>query len=151
SSGSWTTLASMNTSRLYFASKILLNGNVFVEGGEYSNGVQNWTNTGEIYNTTTKAWTTIANFPQSQFGDDPSQLLDNGNVLAGYLSGPQTYFYNPTTNAWSAAGTKLNNERSDEEGWTKLADGSILSYDVFNSINTGTSTAQRYIPSSNTW
>jgi len=36
------------------------------------------TNTGEIYNPATNSWATIANFPQSQFGDDPSTLLPDG-------------------------------------------------------------------------
>jgi hypothetical protein len=39
----------------------------------------------------------------------------------------------------------------DEEGLTKLPDGTLLSYDVFNSVNTGVSTAQRYTPSTQTW
>jgi hypothetical protein len=148
--GTWTTLASMHQTRLYFASNVLPSGNVFVEGGEYSSA-GSFTNTGEVYNPSTNNWTTIANFPQTQFGDDPSVVLDGGNILTGYISGPQTYLYNPAANTWSAAGTKLNNEQSDEEGWARLADGSILSYNIFSSINTGTSTAQRYVPSTNTW
>ena len=33
--GTWTTLTTMNSSRLFFASDVLTNGNVFVAGGEY--------------------------------------------------------------------------------------------------------------------
>ena len=58
-------------------------------------------------------------------------------ILAGYLSGPQTYLYNIASNTWTQTGTKKNNDRSDEEGWVKLPDDSILSYDVF--VNTGNS------------
>ena len=153
STGTWSNLASMSLQRLYFGSNVLKDGRVLVVGGEYSgpSGTSNWTNTGEIYNPVANSWSGIANFPQSQFGDDPTMLLDDGRVLAGYLSGPQTYLYDPSTNTWTAAGTKLRNERSDEETWLKLADGSILSYDVFSSINTGVGSAQRYIPSTNTW
>src|SRR5262249_18394995 len=43
--------------------------------------------------------------------------------------------------------SKLRGDRSDEETWLKLSDGSILSYDVFASISSGTGSAQRYVPS----
>src|SRR5262249_25665671 len=95
SNGTWTTLAPMNTPRLYFASNMLQSGKVLVVGGEYTDAGQTFTRTGEIYDPLTDTWTVIADFPQSQFGDDPSVLLSNGNVLAGYISGPQTYLYNP--------------------------------------------------------
>lgn len=36
--GTWTRLAKMNNSRLFFASVLLTNGNVFVAGGEYGAG-----------------------------------------------------------------------------------------------------------------
>jgi methionine-rich copper-binding protein CopC len=151
--GTWSQLTSMGLERLYFGSNVLPDGRVFVVGGEYSGpfGSQNWINSGEIYNPVTNTWTGTANFPQSQFGDDPTVVLPDGRVLAGYLSGPQTYFYNPATNTWSAAGTKLRGDRSDEETWLKLPDDSILSYDVFASISTGVGHAQRYVPATNTW
>ncbi len=146
--GTWSTLATAPQYRLYYGSAVLTDGRVFVLGGEYSgpSTTANWINTGEIYNPATNAWTAIANFPQSQFGDDPVEVLPNGNVLAGYLSGPQTYIYNVAANTWSAAGTKLSNDRSDEETWIKMADGSILSYDIFAGPN-----AQKYSPTTNTW
>ncbi len=64
--GTWSTIASMSTQRLYYGSNVMQNGNVFVVGGEYSgpNGDQNLTNTGEIYNSTTNSWSPITNFPQ---------------------------------------------------------------------------------------
>jgi hypothetical protein len=151
SNGTWTTLASMHTPRLYFASNIMVDGRVFLEGGEYTNQGQVFTNTGEIYDPVANTWTTITKFPNSQFGDDPSQVLQDGTVFTGYISGPQTYTYNATTNAWTFAANKLRNEQSDEEGFSKLPNGDILSYDVFSSVNTGNSTAQYYNPSTNTW
>jgi autotransporter-associated beta strand protein len=151
--GTWSSLQSMGLQRLYYASNVLPSGKVFVQGGEYSgsNGNQNWTNTGEIYDPVANAWSNIANFPQSQFGDDPSEVLPDGRVLGGYLSGTQTYIYNPSTNAWSFAANKLHDDRSDEETWLKLPDGSILSYDIFASVAAGKSSAQRFIPSQNQW
>src|SRR5207245_1057681 len=71
--GTWSTLASMSLERLYFGSKVLKDGRVFVLGGEYSgpSGTANWINSGEIYNPQTNSWSSIPNFPQTQFGDDP--------------------------------------------------------------------------------
>jgi hypothetical protein len=83
-------------------------------------------------------------------------VLPNGNILTGDIGTPQTRIYNVATNTWSDDGhtpVKLRSayERSDEEGWAKLPDNSILAYDVFASIATGVSTAQRYIPATNSW
>ena len=143
--GTWTQPASMSVSRLYFASNVLTDGRVFVVGGEYSS-LGGFTNTGEVYNPVTNAWSNIPNYPLGGFGDDPSSVLPDGRVLTGYVSGPKTEIYDPVANTWSAAGTKLDNDRSDEETWVKLPDGSILSYDVFDNGH-----AQRYIPSQNQW
>jgi hypothetical protein len=151
--GTWSKLSPMNTARLYFTSDILPDSRAFVLGGEYSdpNTDLNYVNTGEIYDPVANTWTTIANFPQGFFGDDPSEVLPNGQVLSGYLFGPQTYLYDPATDSWSATGTKLRGDRSDEESWVKLPDDSILSYDIWSSILDGTGHAQRYIPSQGQW
>jgi hypothetical protein len=151
--GTWSFLTSEPTGRLYYGSTIMQNGNLFIVGGEYINGssTETWANTGEIYDPATNSWSSIPNFPQSEFGDDPVELLENGEILAGYLAGPQTYLYNITHNTWSETGTKQDNDPSDEEGWVKLPDDSILSYDVW--FNTGKTPghAQRYIPSTGKW
>ena len=98
--GTWSPLASMSTDRLYFATNVLTDGRVFLMGGEYSgpSGKDNDNNTGEIYDPVANTWTTITTFPQSAFGDAPSQLLPDGSVLTGYLEGTQTYIYDPSTN-----------------------------------------------------
>jgi hypothetical protein len=150
--GSWSQLAPMGTPRLYFASNVLTSGKVLVLGGEYTDAGSVWTNTGEIYDPVANTWTPISPFPQSNFGDDPSEVLPDGTVLLGYLSGPQTYIYNPANDTYTpTTGAKLRNDRSDEETWVKLPDGSVLSYDIFSSIGTGTNTAQRYDPTQGQW
>ena len=58
-------------------------------------------------------------------------MLPDGRVLAGYLNDTQTYVYDPSSNSWSQAASKLFNDKSNEEGWVKLADGSILTVDVW--------------------
>jgi streptogramin lyase len=150
--GTWSQLASMSTQRLAFASDVLPDGRVFVLGGEYSgpSGAKTETNTGEIYNPVTNTWSAVANFPQAQFGDGISKVLPNGTVLTGYIFANATYSYNPWTNAWSTAGSKLNVDTSAEETWVKLPDNSILTYDLEDLIGNNRR-AQRYIPSTNTW
>ena len=127
-SGSWSQLASMSTIRFYDATNVLPDGRVFVLGGEFS-GANNttlaWTNTGEIYNPVTNVWSAITPFPEATFGG-PTMVLSDGTVLAGSINGPNTYIYNPATNAWSNGPTKLFNDSSKFETWTKLPDGSIL-------------------------
>jgi MBG domain (YGX type)/Bacterial Ig-like domain (group 3) len=152
--GSWSQLASMSTPRLDFASNVLPDGRVLVLGGEFTDpshpGTRTETNTGEIYDPVADAWTSIATFPQPTFGDDPSQLLPDGRVLAGSNAGAQTYIYDPAADAWSPAATKLRPDASAGESWLKLPDDSFLVYES-NSATGGASHAERYVPSTNSW
>ncbi len=151
--GTWSNLAKMKTARLYFGSNVMPNGKLFVVGGEYSGSSlsQNITNKGEIFDPVANTWTSIPNFPKPEFGDDPTILLPNGKILCGYIFNASTYLFDPATNSWTTAGTKLRGDRSDEETWVMLRDGSVLSYDVFASVSNSQGSAQRYIPSTDTW
>ncbi len=147
--GTWSTLASMQYTRLYDGSAVLPDGRVLVVGGEYSSAGSD-TNTGEIYDPLANSWSPIPNFPLARFGDNSLEVLPDGRVLAGYLNGAQTYIFDPTANSWSATGTKLHSDRSSEESWVKLPDDSILSYDIWASPSLP-GHAQRYIPSTGQW
>lgn len=63
--GTWSVLAEEPVARLYFASQILPDGKLFVDGGEYSGpGLNaNWSNTGEIYDPLTNTWKIITPYP----------------------------------------------------------------------------------------
>ena len=74
-------------------------------------------------------------------------LLPDGRVLVGSLNDANTYIFDPATSSWSNGPTKLYGDRSDEETWTKLADGSILSYDIWGNSQH----AQRMDPTTMTW
>jgi hypothetical protein len=93
--------------------------------------------------------------PAGCFGDDPTMLVPGGTagkILAGDLLNANTFIYDIGTNSWTPGGTKLYGDSSDEEGWTKLADGSVLSYALFKSIGPPTGQyAQKYNPSTDTW
>jgi hypothetical protein len=157
--GTWTQLASMGLGRLFFGSAVMPSDKVFVVGGEYTGPNTNPTddNTGEIYDMATNTWSSIPNFPEPNFGDDPTVTLPNGDILGGYLAGPQTFFYDPTTNSWSPAATKLDNDASDEETWIKLPvsatlpEGGILSWSIFASIDSNTFMGQVYNIATNQW
>ena len=135
--GTWSTIASMSTQRLYYASNVMQNGNVFVQGGEY------WAPTGSKTITTPARSTTRPPTPGRRLR--PSLDLTSVTIprccCRTAISSPATwadrrrYLYNIASNTWTQTGTKNNNDQSDEEGWVKLPDNSILSYDVF--YNTG--------------
>lgn len=95
----------------------------------------------------------------SQYGDDPTEVISTGpykgQILAGYFFDGTTYRFNPAApsgSQWTqTTGSKLRNDGSDEESWVKLPDGSILSYDIFGSYNSGVFHAQRYNPNTDSW
>ncbi|HZI32622.1 MAG TPA: RICIN domain-containing protein, partial [Candidatus Binatia bacterium] len=137
--GTWTPMASMNYSRLYFSSEVLTNGNVYVAGGEYGTG----RNHAELYDAQANTWTPIAQPPGSGYGDADSEMLPDGNVLQADTGGDD-YIYNVSSNLITRTAGVLNGWQ-DEEAWGKLADGSILTEDP------GSTTSERYIPALNRW
>jgi hypothetical protein len=232
--GSWSTLAPEPIARLYFASQILTDGRLIVVGGEYSGPglLPNWSNTGEIYDPLTNAWTLIAPYPNQPdcpyiyyvsgnttsgsaqitgiypyttglsvgeqvfgsgipfpativsvdsptqitissaasqtvaadvvtfneyyeltgcLGDDPSTLLSSRKILVGDLVNANAYIYDVALNSWSPTGTKVYPDASDEEGWTRTSEGTIVNYDLFQSIATNGSYAEKYNPKTGLW
>ena len=112
---------------------------------------QSDSNSAEIYNPATNKWTQAATSPLPFVGDEPTEVLPDGNVLVGDIEDNGTEIYNPTTNKWSTGPSKVYNDQSDEEAWVKLANGDILTYDIFSSINDNRFEAELYNPSTNTW
>src|SRR5580765_7052342 len=53
--GTWTTMASMHYSRLYYASDVLKDGRIFIAGAEYGSG----TNSAEVYDPKSNTWTEV--------------------------------------------------------------------------------------------
>jgi hypothetical protein len=89
--------------------------------------------------------------PLSCYGDVPSMLMSGGQILTGSLVGPATYLYTIDTNSWAFAANKVYDDSSDEEGWVRLADGRVLTYDIGQSLRTGQSYAEAYDPAGNSW
>jgi hypothetical protein len=84
-------------------------------------------------------------------GDDPSILLSSRKILVGDLVNSNTYIYDAALNAWSPSGTKVYKDPSDEEGWARISEGTIINYDLFQSIATNGSYAEKYNPRTGMW
>jgi hypothetical protein len=150
--GTWSQLASMPSGYgpLYFASAVLPDGRVVVEGGEYNNsGAAVWTTLGAIYNPTTNSWTSIA--PPSGWttiGDAQSVVLPNGTFMLANCCTTQSALLNPSNLTWTITGSgKTGN--NDEEGWTLLPSGKVLAVDANNLGNLTNS--EIYDPAIGTW
>jgi hypothetical protein len=149
--GTWSALASMQKGYrpLYFASAVLADGRVLVEGGEYNNLSEVETNKGAIYNPTTNTWTPV-NPPVgwSTIGDSPSIVLPNGTFmmgLGGQLSEKQVTF-DASTLTWTAVTGSGKADYFSEEGWILLPNGDVLTVDVWNNTQ-----SELYDPGTREW
>ena len=143
--GTWAPIAAMATWRRYYASAVLANGNVFVAGGE--DAPTGDTNDCEIYDPVADSWTVISPPPGwSNIGDAPCAVLDDGRVLMGDIFSTRTVIYDPVASAWTGTGAK--GDRSSEETWTLLRDGSVLTVQC-NPVYPKAS--ERYVPSLGVW
>jgi Kelch motif len=152
--GLWSRAADSHVARLYFASAVLADGRVIVAGGEYSDAsgfiTEDETNRCEIYDPVADTWTEIdppesaAGATWSYIGDGASALLADGTFLLGNAIDKQTAIYDPAVNAWSAQGDK--NQRSSEESWVLLPDGTVITANCFGHPN-----AEKFVPSTQAW
>jgi hypothetical protein len=144
--GTWTTLASMHYTRLYYASDVLRDGRVFVAGAEYGTG----TNSAEVYNPSNDTWTVTGPPPAGQtlFFDNISKMLPNGNILiapVGPATPGGTVIFHPDSNTFTPGPKLFRGFYQDEASWVRLPDDSIVTIDPFGTHS------ERYIPSLNKW
>jgi len=136
--GTWTQVASLPSgySPEAFASAVLADGRLLITGGEYNFLNFTLTNLGAIYDPAANTWTNLpAPKGWKYIGDSPSSVLANGNFLVGNKLTKQLRLYNPTSNTWSSLSSKGKADFDAEEGWTLLADGTILTADVKDAPN----------------
>lgn len=157
--GTWTKIASMPAGYdpLYFASAILPNGRMIVEGGEYLGGNAVWTNKGAIYNPVNNTWQSVA--PPggwSNIGDAQSDVLANGTFMLSQAcqnctsSSPilttDDALFNASGLNWTVIPGTGKNDPNDEEGWTLEPSGQLLTIDTWL-----TPTTELFTPTSLSW
>lgn len=113
STGTWTSLPSMNTARFSgHRATLLSSGKVLVTGGMVSSTAA--TNAAEIFDPATMKWTAVANIATSARAWHEATLLLDGTVLlsAGMSSSTvytsTTAIYDPVADTWTSAGALAN-------------------------------------------
>jgi len=123
-------------SPLYFASDVLPNGQVIVNGGEYNGtGSGVWTTKGALYDPPSNSWVSVA--PPSGWttiGDAQSVVLPNGTYVLANCCNTDAASLDLATMTWTPTGTGKA-DSNDEEGWTLLPSGQVLTVDTENSAN----------------
>jgi len=142
---------------LYYGSATLPDGRFIVIGGEYNwnyayagFGSEVWTDQGAIYDPVANTWTCITApaSPWDNIGDAESVVLPNGSFMiaqAVYVStsgstGLQDATINVSTNPpvyntpFTPTGKSADDGGyQDEEGWTLLPNGTVMTLEVWNS------------------
>jgi hypothetical protein len=137
---------------LYFASAVLPSGNVFVMGGEYNNGSAVWTTLGAMYHPKTNSWSSITSPPGwTTVGDAQSVVLPSGKLmLANCCTKDEAILTSQSPVTWTATGTGKFDE-NDEEGWTLLPNGKVLTVDAYVNATCCNKGSQIYDPSTGAW
>jgi hypothetical protein len=161
--GSWSASGLLSVARTDPAYAVLSDGRLLVAGGEYMDESRsNVLASAEIYDPATGHWSNTGSMHTTRVSAQAVTLSDGrvlvvGGIAADTLSGtnpssPQPVasaeIWDPTTGAWSSAGT-LAQARS-EFVLVALKDGSALVAGGFGTPG-AVATAERYEPSTNSW
>jgi hypothetical protein len=154
--GTWTRAASLPAGYgpISFASAVLPDGRVLIEGGEDNlghRGVE--TNRGAIYDPVANRWAPVrppgnGSGGWAHIGDAPSAVLPDGQFMlgaSGYLGNTVEALFDPSTLTWAPTG-RGKADGNGEEGWTLLPSGDLLTVDVTDAPNT-----ERFDPASGAW
>jgi hypothetical protein len=166
--GTWKQVASLpgTYAPLFFGSAVLPDGKVVVQGGEYNCAPScsgDWQSLGAIYDPLLNTWTaTTPPTGKTNIGDAESVVLPNGTwmlaeccaIAFGDAAFPTYYSFNESTLTFTdlANSTDGKNDDFDEEGWTLLANGEVLTVDAYtsNTVLTGTN-SETYNSTTNKW
>ena len=156
--GTWSQIASMPAAYtpLYFASAILPDGRMIVEGGEYIGENDAWSNQGAIYSPVTNTWKSVAPPPGwTNIGDAASDVLPDGTFMLQQpcqdcLTNPDPVVDDALLNAktlkWTVIPGTGKDDPNDEEGWTLEPSGQLLTLDLWVPFAT-----QLFTPSTKSW
>ncbi|HEY2446278.1 MAG TPA: hypothetical protein VGI20_11125 [Rhizomicrobium sp.] len=147
--GTWKQAASLPVGYQPYAmaSRVLADGRVLIEGGEYNFNNYAFTNLGAVYDPVKDAWTSVKH-PRgwTNIGDSPSAVMPDGTFFLGDKLFKKFASLDPKTMTWTEVTTKGKNDFNAEEGWTLMPDGSIVTLDVKDNPNT-----ERYVPKRAKW
>jgi len=136
--GTWTQIESLplDYSPLYHSTAVLPDGRVIIEGGEYNFLHPAWTSKGAIYDPVANTWTPVA--PPRFFGtccgfnhrngDAQSAVLADGTYMQANCCTTQAALLDAKTLTWTPTGSGKF-DINDEEGWTLLPNGHVLTVD----------------------
>ena len=119
-----------------FASAVLPDGRVIVEGGEYTAApsfARSETTMGAIYDPVANQWTTVA--PPAGYsciGDSSSVVLPDGRFLLATCWGTGDAVLDAKTLTWTTPFSSGKLDNGHEEGWTLLQNGNVLTLDTLN-------------------
>ncbi|MFO0725503.1 MAG: hypothetical protein U1E65_17095 [Myxococcota bacterium] len=136
--GSWTQLPSMpgGYAPLYFASAVLADGRVIFVGGEYQAFTPAWQTQGAIFDPVSEQWTLLDGPPGWQtVGDAQSVVLADGRFILANCCTTEMAVLDPATLTWSSITSDGKVDIFDEEGWTLLPNGKVLTTDSNNFAN----------------
>ncbi len=130
--GTWTQIASMPSGYgpLYYGSAVLPNGQLIINGGEYNGGGGVWTTKGALYDPPSNKWVSVT--PPTGWttiGDAQSVVLPDGTYMLANCCNKDEATLDLATMKWTTTGTGKN-DINDEEGWTLLPSGQVLTVDA---------------------
>ena len=169
--GTWTKVASLPTgySPLFFSSAVLPDGKVGIQGGEYNcpttGCADAWQSLGALYDPVADTWTSISPEVTNSWqvdGDAQSIVLPNGTWMTAACCAkvqskstfPLYFYFNESALSFTSEASSSDGKADefDEEGWTLLPNGKVLTVDAYvGSYNSAGKNSELYNPSTNTW
>ncbi len=141
-------------SPLYFSSQVLNDGRVLIEGGEYNFNNSVWTTLGAIYDPIADVWT-LRTPPAGwgRIGDAESVMLANGTYMQASCcdTGPKFALLAPpyADASWTSFSGQGKADSYDEEGFTLLPSGKVLTVDA--NRRTALTASEIFDPTTNLW
>lgn len=152
--GTWSQIASLssNYGPLFFASAVLADGKVIIEGGEQNFSQYVWTTMGALYDPVANTWTSV-NPPSgwTTIGDASGIVLFNKTFMLANCCTRQQALFNESNLSWTPTGSNKA-DSNDEEGWVLLPNGKVLAVDAYTDVNDPNGTnSEVYDPTSGSW
>jgi hypothetical protein len=155
--GTWSQVASLPAgyAPYAFASAVLPDSRVIIEGGEENGGQYVWTNLGAIYNPSNNTWTPVSPPARGsgewvRIGDAPSTVLSTGKFMlgaSGFSGTTAQAILNAASLTWKSTGMDKA-DGNGEEGWSLLPNGKVLTVDT---TDTSPQNSEIYDPTTGSW